>query len=260
MDQTPVRKQQDTDSQETAEWLSALDDVLQAHGSNRAVYLMEQLNRRLLEVSGQLSGTLTTPYRNTIPPAREARMPGDLFMDRKIRSIIRWNALAMVSRANLNHDELGGHISSFSSSATLYDVGFNYFFRAPTDTFAGDLIYFQGHSAPGIYARAYLEGRLDEAQLDHFRREVDGNGLSSYPHPWLMPDFWQFPDSLYGARLDPGDLPSPFHEIHGRPRARPHAGSQSLDPSSVMASAMNPSRLVRSRWQAASSLIISFLL
>ena len=198
MDQTPVRKQQDTDSQETAEWLSALDDVLQAHGSNRAVYLMEQLNRRLLEVSGQLSGTLTTPYRNTIPPAREARMPGDLFMDRKIRSIIRWNALAMVSRANLNHDELGGHISSFSSSATLYDVGFNYFFRAPTDTFAGDLIYFQGHSAPGIYARAYLEGRLDEAQLDHFRREVDGNGLSSYPHPWLMPDFWQFPTVSMG--------------------------------------------------------------
>jgi pyruvate dehydrogenase E1 component len=142
--------------------------------------------------------TITTPYRNTIPANREAFMPGDLFMERKIRSLIRWNALAMVVRANSRPGDLGGHISSFASSATLYDVGFNYFFRGPTDEHPGDLIYFQGHASPGIYARSYLEGRLSEDQLDNFRREVGGKGLSSYPHPWLMPDYWQFPTVSMG--------------------------------------------------------------
>src|SRR5690606_11108699 len=125
-------------------------------------------------------------------------MPGDLFMERRIRSLIRWNALAMVIRANDNDEGLGGHISSFSSAATLYDVGFNYFFKGPDEDGLGDLIYFQGHSAPGMYARSYLEGRLTEEQLDNFRREVDGNGLSSYPHPWLMPRYWQFPTVSMG--------------------------------------------------------------
>ena len=125
-------------------------------------------------------------------------MPGDLFMERRIRSLVRWNALAMVMRANDNDEGLGGHISSFSSSATLYDVGFNYFFRGSKDDNLGDLVFFQGHSSPGMYARSFLEGRLSVSQLDNFRREVDGSGLSSYPHPWLMPDYWQFPTVSMG--------------------------------------------------------------
>ena len=138
-------------------------------------------------------------------------MPGDLFMERRIRSLIRWNALAMVVRANRRNADLGGHISTFASAATLYDVGFNYFFRGPTDDQAGDLIYFQGHSAPGIYARSYLEGRLQEEDLDAFRREVDG-GLSSYPHPWLMSDYWQFPTvSMAWGRFRPST--KPHHEV-----------------------------------------------
>ncbi|MEM7080361.1 MAG: pyruvate dehydrogenase (acetyl-transferring), homodimeric type [Pseudomonadota bacterium] len=141
---------------------------------------------------------ITTAYRNTIPSAKEAFMPGDLFMERRIRSLIRWNALAMVVRAHRRPGELGGPISSFASSATLYDVGFNYFFRGGENGHPGDLIFFQGHAAPGIYARSFLEGRLSEAQLDSFRREVDGQGLSSYPHPWLMPDYWQFPTVSMG--------------------------------------------------------------
>ena len=125
-------------------------------------------------------------------------MPGDVYTERRIRSLIRWNALAMVMRANERNDGLGGHISSFSSSATLYDIGFNYFFRGPDYSYGADLVYYQGHIAPGIYARSYLEGRLNEDQLDNFRQEVDGNGLSSYPHPWLMPDYWQFPTVSMG--------------------------------------------------------------
>ncbi|MGA5587839.1 pyruvate dehydrogenase (acetyl-transferring), homodimeric type, partial [Pseudomonas siliginis] len=128
----------------------------------------------------------------------EARMPGDLFMERRIRSLVRWNAMAMVMRTNLRDSDLGGHISSFASSATLYDIGFNYFFQAPTDEHGGDLIYFQGHTSPGVYARAFMEGRITEDQMNNFRQEVDGQGLSSYPHPWLMPDFWQFPTVSMG--------------------------------------------------------------
>ena len=131
-------------------------------------------------------------------------MPGDITLERRIRSLTRWNALAMVMRANDNDDGLGGHIATFSSAATLYDVGFNYFFRGNDGEQPGDLIYFQGHSSPGMYARSYLEGRISEEQLDNFRREVDGNGLSSYPHPWLMPDYWQFPPYLWAlAQLTP---------------------------------------------------------
>src|SRR5690606_29447364 len=136
--------------------------------------------------------------RNTIPAIQEARMPGDLFMERRIRSLIRWNAIAMVVRANKTGDDLGGHLSTFSSIATLYDVGLNYFFRAGTEKQNADLIYFQGHSSPRIYARSFLEGRLTEEQLDNYRRDVDGNGLSSYPHPWLMPEYWQFPTVSMG--------------------------------------------------------------
>ncbi len=188
----------DIDPFETEEWLSALDDILEREGTERANFVLQRLSARMTRTGTQLPYAITTPYRNTIPAHREAPMPGDLFMDRRIRSLIRWNALAMVVRANKRDPSLGGHISSFASSATLYDVGFNYFFRGPQDDSPGDLIYYQGHSSPGIYARSFLEGRLTRQQLDNFRRDVDGQGLSSYPHPYLMPDYWQFPTVSMG--------------------------------------------------------------
>ncbi len=192
------RDMADANPDETREWLDALEYVLDQDGVERANFLLERLSSRMTQTGARLPYTITTPYRNTIPSSREAFMPGDLFMERRIRSLIRWNAVAMVMRANLTGDELGGHMATFSSAATLYDVGFNYFFKAPTAASPGDLIYFQGHSAPGIYARSYLEGRLNEQDLDRFRREVGGGGLSSYPHPWLMPDYWQFPTVSMG--------------------------------------------------------------
>ncbi len=188
----------DANVDETREWLDALEYVLENDGVDRANFLLERLSSRMTRTGARLPYTITTPYRNTIPADREAFMPGDLFMERRIRSLIRWNALAMVMRANSTGEDLGGHIATFSSAATLYDVGFNYFFRAPNESAPGDLIYFQGHCAPGIYARSYLEGRLEEKDLDRFRREVGGGGLSSYPHPWLMPDYWQFPTVSMG--------------------------------------------------------------
>ena len=189
---------EDTNAEETREWLAALEYLLENDGIERANFLLERLSARMTKTGASLPYTISTAYRNTIPSAKEAFMPGDLFMERRIRSLIRWNALAMVVRANSKPGELGGHISSFASSATLYDVGFDYFFKGPDGDNPGDLIYFQGHSAPGVYARSFLEGRLSEQDLDNFRQEVDGNGLSSYPHPWLMPDYWQFPTVSMG--------------------------------------------------------------
>ncbi|MDN6873569.1 pyruvate dehydrogenase (acetyl-transferring), homodimeric type [Pseudomonas citronellolis] len=189
---------QDLDPVETQEWLDALESVLDREGEDRAHYLMTRMGELASRSGTQLPYAITTPYRNTIPVTHEARMPGDLFMERRIRSLVRWNALAMVMKANKHDPDLGGHISSFASSATLYDIGFNYFFQAPTDEHGGDLVFFQGHASPGVYARAFLEGRISEDQLNNFRQEVDGNGLSSYPHPWLMPDFWQFPTVSMG--------------------------------------------------------------
>ena len=173
---------------------------MREEGIDRANFLLSELSDRVTKVGGRVPYSVNTPYRNTIPLEQEAVMPGDMFMERRIRSLIRWNALAMVVRANKRDGTLGGHISSFASSATLYDVGFNYFFRGPGESGEnlGDLIYFQGHAAPGIYARSFLEGRLSEKRLDSFRQEVDGDGLSSYPHPWLMPDYWQFPTVSMG--------------------------------------------------------------
>ncbi len=188
----------DDDPVETEEWVQAISSVLESGGAKRAQYILRRLSEKVTETGAQLPYAITTPYRNTIPVEKEARMPGDLFMERGIRSLVRWNAMAMVMRANLKDGTLGGHISSFQSSATLYDVGFNYFFKGTTDETPGDLLYIQGHSAPGIYARSYLEGRLSAEQLDRFRQEVDGDGLSSYPHPWLMPDYWQFPTVSMG--------------------------------------------------------------
>lgn len=189
---------EDKDPIETREWLDALDAVSKYSGAERSAELLQRLAKHATETGVELPTAITTPFRNTIAPQNEKMMPGDLFMERRIRSLVRWNALAMVMRANDNDEGLGGHISSFSSSATLYDVGFNYFFRGSENGHPGDLVFYQGHSAPGMYARSYLEGRLSEEQLDNFRREVDGNGLSSYPHPWLMPDYWQFPTVSMG--------------------------------------------------------------
>ena len=188
----------DKDPLETEEWLESILSVIESEGVERAQYLLQRLSSKVTETGAQLPYAINTPYRNTIPVNKETRMPGDLFMERGIRSLIRWNAMAMVMRANLDDSSLGGHISSFQSSATLYDIGFNYFFRARNADHKGDLLYIQGHSAPGIYARSYLEGRFNEEQLDKFRQEVDGDGLSSYPHPWLMPDYWQFPTVSMG--------------------------------------------------------------
>ena len=192
-----MNNQEGFNDEETREWMEALDDIIQSEGPEKASFILSKLAERLTQKGTIPTFNLTTPFRNTIPLSEEARMPGELFMERKIRSYIRWNALAMVLRANKNEDELGGHIATFSSAATLYDVGFNYFFKG-YDKGLGDMIYFQGHSSPGIYARSFLEGRLSEKDLDNFRREVDKPGISSYPHPWLMPDYWQFPTVSMG--------------------------------------------------------------
>jgi len=194
---TPTNDQ-DIDLQETAEWLEAIEGVLKTDGADRAHFLLEQMIDKLRRTGANLPHKATTAYVNTIPLHLQAPLPGDISLERRIRALIRWNAAAMVVKANRKSSELGGHIASFASAATLYDIGFNHFWRAPSHEHGGDLVFFQGHSAPGMYSRAYLEGRLENSQLDNFRQEVDGNGLSSYPHPWLMPDFWQFPTVSMG--------------------------------------------------------------
>jgi len=181
----------DPDPHETQEWLDALDGVLESEGPARTRQLVERIVDRAHTGGAHVELGLQTPYVNTISPGQQPRMPGNEELETRIRHYIRWNAAAMVVRANETSSELGGHVASFASSATLYDVGFNHFFRAPTADFGGDLVFFQGHSSPGVYARAFLDGRISEDQLARFRQEVDGGGLSSYPHPWLMPDFWQ---------------------------------------------------------------------
>ena len=194
----------DVDPQETREWLEALDAVVANDGVQRAQQLLESVIDRARRVGAPPPDQGPTPYVNTIPRQLEPRYTGDAEIEHRIRSAIRWNAIAMILQANKVSSELGGHIASFQSAATLYEVGFNHFWHAPSDTHGGDLVFIQGHSSPGIYARAYLEGRLTDDQLRRFRQELDdrghfdGNGLSSYPHPWLMPDFWQFPTVSMG--------------------------------------------------------------
>ncbi len=189
---------EDQDPQETLEWLEALDSVLEREGVERAHFLVNRLVRRARRKGAHLPYRATTAYINTIGEAAQAASPGDHRLEERIRSFIRWNAMAMVVQANRVDSSLGGHISSFASAATLYDVGFNHFFHARTNDHGGDLLYIQGHVAPGIYARAFLEGRITEAQLQRFRQEVEPGGLSSYPHPRLMPEFWQFPTVSMG--------------------------------------------------------------
>ena len=188
----------DTDPQETQEWLEALDSMLMHEGIERGHFILEKLIAKARKSGAYLPYSATTAYLNTIPPSREEKSPGDAGLEWRIRSLVRWNAMAMVVRANQKSGELGGHIASFASSATLYDVGFNHFFHAPDKNHGGDLVFVQGHSAPGIYARGFLTDRISEEQMMNFRQEVDGNGLSSYPHPWLMPDYWQFPTVSMG--------------------------------------------------------------
>jgi len=193
-----VTNNKDIDYLETQDWLESLSAVISKDGSQRAHFLIKELINKAYREGVNIPYTQNTPYVNTIPPDAEIKSNGDQNIERKIRSLIRWNAAAMVVRANKKFPELGGHIGTFASAATLYDVGMNHFWRAKNNKFGGDLVYFQGHSAPGMYARAYLEGRLNEKQLDSFRQEVKPGGLSSYPHPWLMPNFWQFPTVSMG--------------------------------------------------------------
>ncbi len=191
--------QTDIDPEETQEWIESLDSVLEREGPERAHFLLERLIDKTRRSGVYLPFSAKTAYVNTIPLTQQRPIPGDQAIEHSIRSVIRWNAAAMVVHANRKSSELGGHIASFASAATLYDVGFMHFFRAPTEEHKGDLVFFQGHSAPGVYARAFLEGRISEDQLKAFRQEaLDENGLSSYPHPWLMPDFWQFPTVSMG--------------------------------------------------------------
>ncbi|MCA9198799.1 MAG: pyruvate dehydrogenase (acetyl-transferring), homodimeric type, partial [Planctomycetales bacterium] len=190
----------DEDPQETKEWLDSLQYILDSKGRDRAQFLLSAMQYKAVQEGVELPLQLTTPYINTIPASKQPPYPGNREIERRIKSIIRWNAMAMVVRANKRFEGLGGHISTFASSATLYEVGFNHFFRGRGESgYDGDLIYFQGHASPGPYSRAFVEGRLSEENLDNFRRELQpAGGLSSYPHPWLMPDFWEFPTVSMG--------------------------------------------------------------
>src|ERR1051326_3061237 len=189
----------DLDPQETSEWVESLDQIIDQQGPDRAAYILERLSEHARNSGADLPIHLNTPYINTIPVREEAPYPGDRAMERRIKSLIRWNAMAMVHRQNKKDPGIGGHISTYSSLATLLEVGFNHFFHAAYADQPGDFVYFQGHSAPGLYARAYLVGRLTEQHLKNFRHELRGEpGLSSYPHPWLMPDFWKFPTVSMG--------------------------------------------------------------
>ena len=206
-----VEKPEDLNPAETQEWLESLDQVIDEGGPDRARYLLERLAHRAASLGVPAALSPITPYLNTIPPEEEVPYPGDRALERRIKSLVRWNAVAMVVRANKYDDGIGGHISTFASSATLVEVGMNHFFRAKIEDQPGDLVYFQGHASPGMYSRAFLEGRISEEHLKNFRHELrEHPGLSSYPHPWLMPDFWQFPtvsmglgpiNSIYQARF-----------------------------------------------------------
>ena len=203
-----VEAQIDLDPAETSEWLGSLDYVYKSKGADRVRYLVKALENRARRDGVEIPIETNTPYVNTIPPDKQPAYPGNRETERRIKSIVRWNAMAMVVRANKKTDghggliggQVGGHISTFASSATLYEVGFNHFFRGRGESgYAGDLIYFQGHASPGMYSRAFLEGRLSEVKLENFRQELQtGGGLCSYPHPWLMPDFWEYPTVSMG--------------------------------------------------------------
>ena len=196
---TGTAELQELESLETREWLDSMDFVLKHQGPERALDLLQQLRVHVNEAGVKLPFSATTPYYNTIPAEQQPPFPGSQEIERRIKSLVRWNALAMVVRANKESEGIGGHISTYASAATLYEIGFNYFFRGKGEGVEGDIVYFQGHAAPGVYARAFLLGRIPQSKLENFRRELKpGGGLSSYPHPWLMPDFWEFPTVSMG--------------------------------------------------------------
>ncbi|RYY63429.1 MAG: pyruvate dehydrogenase (acetyl-transferring), homodimeric type, partial [Comamonadaceae bacterium] len=202
----------DSDPAETAEWRDALAALVATEGPERARFILDQLAAQARSPQVAWSPELVTPYVNSIAVEQQPRFPGDLAVEERLASLMRWNALAMVARANGAYGELGGHIASYASAADLFEVGFNHFFQARNEQQGGDLVFFQPHSAPGVYARAFLEGRLTEHDLAHYRQEITAprsgaRGLSSYPHPWLMPDFWQFPTGSMGI----GPISSIYH-------------------------------------------------
>jgi len=211
MHQTATERTVDLDPRETSEWMEALDQIADVAGPNRVTFLLDKLTERARENGVELPSRATTDYVNSIRVDQEVPYPGDRALEREIKSLVRWNAMAMVSHQNKLDDGIGGHIATYSSLATLLEVGFNHFFRASIDGQAGDMVYFQGHASPGVYARAFVEGRLTEQHLLNFRHELrDTPGLSSYPHPWLMKNFWQFPtvsmglgpiNAIYNARF-----------------------------------------------------------
>ena len=188
----------DGDPLETSEWLEGFESLVRHSGIERAQFIYDRLSAFAGKRGVKSERLRNTPYANTIPVEQQTPYPGDLDIEERLSSYLRWNALAMVVRANRAYGELGGHIASFASAADLFEVGFNHFFRAANAEHGGDLVYFQPHSSPGVYARAFLEGYLTEEQLTHYRQEIKAPGLCSYPHPWLMPDFWQFPTGSMG--------------------------------------------------------------
>ncbi len=202
----------DTDTEETAEWRAAMQSLIESQGAARARFILDELAVMARNPEVGWSPELVTPYVNSIPVQNQPKFPGNLAIEERLGSLMRWNSLAMVARANAAYGELGGHIASYASAADLFEVGFNHFFHARNEVDGGDLVFFQPHSAPGVYARAFLEGRLSKADLAHYRQEITApaqgaRGLSSYPHPWLMPDFWQFPTGSMGI----GPISSIYH-------------------------------------------------
>ncbi|MGL6095077.1 MAG: pyruvate dehydrogenase (acetyl-transferring), homodimeric type, partial [Fimbriiglobus sp.] len=207
-----ARLPEDADPQETQEFTDAIEAVIRYQGPDRAKFILETMLQIAAKAGAKLPSGITTPYVNTIAVADQAPFPGDRVLERKIKSVVRWNAMAMVLKANKTTN-VGGHISTFASAATLYEIGWNHFFRGRTDTHPGDVVFYQGHASPGMYSRAFVEGRIDELKLNNFRQELNpGGGLSSYPHPWLMPEFWQYPTVSMGL----GPIMSIYHARFNR--------------------------------------------
>ena len=251
---TKAETGEDLNPQETAEWIQALDEVVDEAGPERASYLLDRLLERARRSGVVFPHSLNTPYVNTIPASEETPFPGDREIERRIKSIIRWNAMAMVVRANKYDPGIGGHISTYASLATLFEVGFNHFFHGSYGDQPGDLVYFQGHASPGIYARAFLEGRLTEKHLENFRHELrEQPGLSSYPHPWLMPGLLAVPDGLDGPRPDQRHLPGALHALPGEPRPHPARPRARSGPSWATARRTSPNRWAPSPWPRARS-------
>ena len=244
---------EDLDPRETQEWLESLDSVVEFDGADRAAFLLEQLHEEARKHAVPVPYTANTPYLNTIPVDKQPPHPGDLAIEHRIRSLNRWNAVATVLKANKESSELGGHIASFQSSATLYDTGFNHFWHAPSEGHGGDLLFVQGHVAPGIYARSFLEGRISEEQLLRFRQEVGGGGLSSYPHPWLMPEYWQFPTVSMGLGPLMAIYQARFLKYLATRAGWPTRRTGTCGRSSATVRWTSPSRWARSRWPAGRS-------